>query len=124
VSAYEAALERERTYPQLQTRAFLDFPCLIVTLRLSVLYSRAIEILDASHARLMFPVDRYLAYGVRALIFEAQGNAAAAVVSAKLALAAVSETHSGFRNHPKIGVVRNTGDEFGSRLQALVQARH
>lgn len=124
VASYEAALERERIYPQLQTQACLHLPFLIVMRRLHDLYSRAMEIIDTSQARLMFPVDRYLAHGIRALILHEQGNAPEAKASATLSLAAASETQSGFRYHQNIGLVRDTDDEFGSRLEAIVQVRH
>lgn len=124
LNSYEAALQRERAYPQLQTRAYLDFPLLIVMRRVSELYSRALEILDATQSRLMFPIDHYLAHGIRALILDEWGKREEARKSAALALAAVSETQSGFRYHQDVGLVPTTNDDLASRLETIAQTRH
>jgi tetratricopeptide (TPR) repeat protein len=124
IASYEAALERERVYPQLQTQAHLNFPLLIVMRRLPELYSRALAILDATQSRLMFPIDRYLAHGTRALILDEWGNREEARESAALALAAASETQSGFRYHQDIGLVPTANDDLASRLEAIAQTRH
>ncbi len=126
LASYEAALERENlgVYPKLQTRAYLDFPLLIVMRRLSELYSRAMEILDATQSRLMFPIDRYLAHGIRALILDEWGKREEAKNNAALALAAASETQSGFRYHQGAGLVPTTNDDLAGRLEAIAQTRH
>jgi tetratricopeptide (TPR) repeat protein len=124
LNSYEAALERERAHPRLQTRAHLDFPLLIVMRRLSELYSRAMEILDATQSRLMFPIDRYLAHGVRALILDEWGKRDEARNYAALALAAASETESGLRYHQDVGLVPAINDDLACRLKAIAQTRH
>jgi len=124
LNSYEAALERERVYPQLQTRAYLDFPLLIVMRQLSELYSRAMEILDATQSRLMFPIDRYHAHGIRALILDEWGKREEAKNNAALALAAASETQSGFRYHQGVGLVPTASNDLAYRLEAIAQTRH
>jgi tetratricopeptide (TPR) repeat protein len=124
VASYEAALERERTYPKSQTEAYLKYSLLIVTRRLSALYSRAMEVLDEKQSSLMFPVDRYRAHGIRALILDEWGKGDEAKRIAALALAAASETQSGFRHHQHVGLVPTTADDFAHRLEAIVRTRH
>jgi hypothetical protein len=92
--------------------------------RLSELYSRAMEILDGTQCRLMFPIDRYLAHGIRALILDEWGKREEARNNAGLALAAASETKSGFRYHQDVGLVPATSDDLACRLEAISQTRH
>jgi hypothetical protein len=92
--------------------------------RLSELYSRAMEILDATQSRLMFPIDRYLAHGVRALILDEWGKRDEARNYAALALAAASETESGLRYHQDVGLVPAINDDLACRLKAIAQTRH
>jgi hypothetical protein len=73
---------------------------------------------------LAFSVDRYLAHGIRALIHHERGLDVEARASASLALSAAAETQSGFRYHQDIGLVRETDDEFGVRLQGIASTQH
>lgn len=123
IGSYEDALERERLDPHLLTYAYLDLPLLIVKLRLSHLYSRALQILDTHLSRVMFPMDRYVANGARALILQEQGDETGAGLCAERALAAASEVQSGFRYHQDVGLVGDIDDDFGRRLQTLVASR-
>jgi tetratricopeptide (TPR) repeat protein len=119
VASFEVALAREEAFPKLGTRAYLDLPQLIAVRRLSQQYARAMEILDRHRSKVLFHVDRYLWNGTRALILFEQGFSSEARAAAELALAAASETKSGFRYHPEVGVVKDTRDEFGARIKAI-----
>jgi endonuclease YncB( thermonuclease family) len=85
------------------------------------LYLRAMEVPDAHHERPMFPVDRYRANGIRAILLQELGSTDEARPCAKLAMAAAREIASGFRYHQDLGLVKGTSDEFGRRVAALVK---
>jgi hypothetical protein len=118
IVSYEQALEVETARPNIGTRASLDLPYLIASKRLRHLYARALEVLATSRLN-AFPVDRYVANGVRALILQEQGRSSVARSFAQAALAASAETKSGFRYHQDLGLVASTDDEFGTRLKAI-----
>ena len=120
IASYEDALERERFFPRLRTQAYLDLVFLVAMSRKFPLYPRVLEVLDSHRDYLLFPADRYRAHGARALILQELGQTAEARSSAELALAAAAETRSGFRYHQGVGVVGNTDDEFGNRINAAV----
>lgn len=119
MSSYEAALTREHEYPQSKTQAYLYYACLVTNARITRLYDRAIELLDAHRERLTFPVDRYLGHGARAILLQELGRIDQARQFAGLALAASREVQSGFRYHQHFGLVEDTDDEFGRRVAAL-----
>jgi tetratricopeptide (TPR) repeat protein len=119
ISSYEAALERERQKPGYITRAYLTFPGLVAQVRAAHLYARALDVLDAHRELPAFPIDRYLAYGTRALLLDGLGRADEARAAALLAMAAAREVKSGFRYHQELGLVKDTCDEFGKRITSL-----
>jgi len=119
LSSYEAALERERQFPSLETQAYLDFPCLVVEAEIVPMYARALDTLQAYQDRPMFPVERYRAHGARALLLHHFGRKQEAKAEAALAMAATHEAQSGFRYHQHIGLVRGTNDGFAKRVAAL-----
>lgn len=117
--SYEAALQRERQYPRLHTGAYLDYPSLVIEARLELLYLRAFEVLTMNAHRLLFPVDHYRAHGMRALLLQHFGRVDQAQAEARLAITAAEQTHSGFRYHRHVGLVRRTDDDFGKQVAAL-----
>jgi tetratricopeptide (TPR) repeat protein len=119
VTSYEAALERERVYPSLKTQAYLDFACLVVEARILHFYSRALEVLESHRDRPMFPVDRCRANGARALLLQHSGRTREARDAANLAMAAASETQSGFRYHQQLGLVNDTENALAKQIAAL-----
>lgn len=119
ISSYEEALERERQFPHVKTHAYLEFVRLVIKVRAAHLYPRALEVLDFNRGLPMFPVDRYLANGARALLLHESGRTDEARSAADLAMAAAQEVESGFRYHKNLGLVENTDDEFGLRIAAL-----
>ena len=121
ITSFESALAREKAYPYLFTYAYLEFPCLIAIQCLADRYAQVLEVLDANESRLAFPRDRYLWSGSRALILHALGKVPEARTCAQAALAAASETQSGFRYHQQVGLVQTADDEFGDRLNAIAR---
>lgn len=67
-NSYEAALAREAEFPNLLTEAYIALPYMIATHRLQHLYDRALQLLLAYKARLMFPIDHFRWHASRALI--------------------------------------------------------
>jgi hypothetical protein len=67
----------------------------------------------------MFPVERFLWHAAHALIEDAQGNFQNARAHAKEALIASEEGHSGFRYHPKAGLVSSEYDDLKERVLRL-----
>jgi hypothetical protein len=119
VLAYEAALAREASHPHSQTQACLELPFLIAKERLSQHYDRAIALLEIHKKRLTFPVDRFRWNCAVALIRSEQGDRHAAQQSARVALVASKEAHSGFRQHPRIGLVVAMDESLRKRLTEL-----
>jgi tetratricopeptide (TPR) repeat protein len=119
ILAYEAALTREASHPNLQTQAYLELPFLIATQRLSQHYDRAIALLESHKSRLMFPIDRFRWNCAVALIRSDQGDRRDAQEAARNALAASSEAKSGFRYHPEVGLVVSIDEALRKQLSEL-----
>lgn len=122
IGAYERALAREHEFPNLQTGAELDLACLVAAERIESLYQRALGILNHRAEQPAFPVERYRTHGARSLILAELGLADEAARAANAAVEAAQETHSGFRNHPDLGLVRGMDDEFGRRVKQVARA--
>jgi tetratricopeptide (TPR) repeat protein len=119
ILAYEAALTREASHPNLQTQAYLELPFLVAKERLSQHYDRAMALLEAHKNRVTFPADRFRWNCALALIRSEQGDRWAAQEAARRALAASSEGHSGFRYHPEVGLVAKIDEPLRKRLNEL-----
>ena len=113
------ALEREREFPNLRTQAGSQFALLVVGKKLQSQYERALQVLEERKSQLTFPVDRFLWHATYALIKEAQGSLQTATEHAKVALGAAQMGHSGFRYHPKVGLVSSRYREIQDRLLRL-----
>ncbi len=120
LASYERALDRERVYPNVTTQAYLEFALLVVKKRKAPLYSRVLDELNRRRDEPLFPIDRYRLHGARALILKQLNRDKEATQSAELAAKAAGETHSGLRNHPKLGLVEQTNDEFDESVKAIV----
>jgi tetratricopeptide (TPR) repeat protein len=119
LSSYEAALDRECQLPSYKTQAYLDYACLVVECSMVSLYGRALEILEVHRDRPRFPIERYRAFGARALILSHLGREREARAAAESATTAAQETQSGFRYHQKLGLVQGPNDDFAKRVAAL-----
>lgn len=117
--AYEAALDREMRFPHYRTQAYLELPFLIATKRLSSHYSRATTLLEKHRMQLTFALDRFRWNSAAALILSEQGDRQGAREAARNALLAASETHSGFRYHPEVGLVAGVDEAIHKRLSEL-----
>jgi len=114
--AYEAALRREAEFRNLRTGAYLDFPYQIALQGSSDRYAQALSLLSEAEPRLMFAADHFVFHATKALILADQGNNSDARVEARLALDVASQTNSGIRYHPTVGLVSG---RHSKALQAL-----
>jgi hypothetical protein len=119
VLAYEAALAREASHPHSQTQACLELPFLIATERLSQHNDRAMALLEMHKNRITFPIERFRWNCALALIRSEQGDCRAAQQAARDALVASTEAHSGFPQHPRIGLAVAMDESLRKRLTEL-----
>jgi tetratricopeptide (TPR) repeat protein len=117
IDSYNAALAREAEFPQLQTQAYVDLPYLIATNGIREKHDRAVQLLEKYEARLAFPVERFRWHAAYALIAAETNDAASAKVHAQSALEAAALDHSGFRYHPKTGLVSEAYDDIVRKLK-------
>lgn len=121
LECYVHALAREKEYPNLLTKAYLELPLLIAVMERRERYGVATDVLDNNRSRPMFPADRFKWHAAYALISAATGNSDAAQRFANAALADASTKDSGFRNHPHAGLVGSEYPDLRLRLTALAQ---
>jgi len=119
IAAFEAAIACEETNPLFLTWVYLELPVLIATERKRALYDRASELLTKNRDRPHFPAELYKWHGARALILHDRGETRQALEEAGQALKAAGMTHSGFQRHPKLGLVTDTRDTFGTRIMEI-----
>lgn len=121
MGSLEAALSRERSYPNVLTSAYLDLPLLIVRQSLTDRYDRALTILAENRERPQFPFERYHWFAATALLQWARGRPLEAEEAARHALDATLQKHSGFRKHPRLGLVQAGEDDLLSRIRRIAQ---
>ena len=119
--AYEAALEREKVFPNLRTGAFLDFPYQIAVNGAADRFDQAMAMLSGAESQLMFPVDRFKFHAANAIIL-AHSDLPSARSEARLAFEAAACDKSGFRYHPSVGLVSDRHVQALSKLRGLCDA--
>ncbi len=121
IESYERAVEREGVFPNLRTGASLDLPYLIALNGLTHRYEQAFSMLAGPTDVLMFPVARFKHHAARAMILHLSDRAAA-TTEARLALESAALDHSGFRYHPKLGLVSEKYAAALAKLRDLCNA--
>ena len=121
VAAYEASLGQEQVLPSIKTQAYLDYPALVVSRGLHHLNTRALEVLRQHEDRPVFPVERFRAAGLRAVLLERSGQSGAARAFARLAMDAAAVTRSGFRYHQDLGLVSAADRELVEQVARLLR---
>lgn len=121
-SAYEDAIDREREFPNVRSWAYIEYSKLVACETRLDLAPKALAILEERRDWAAFPRNRYDAFGSEALLLYSLGRKREARESALLALEAAAAEHSGFRKHPKLGLVEGMDDAFGTRIQAVAYA--
>jgi len=120
-SAYEAALVRERSFPDLVTNARTDYPYLVALQRAEHRYPSALAVIHEFPELPGFPVGRFKRHAAAAMIL-ADTDRAGSGRHARQALEAAAETHSGFRYHPQLGLVSEEDKQSLVRLRKLCEA--
>jgi len=121
IASYRDALNTERKFPMRRTRAWLEFGRLVCERKLVDLYDEAWAVLDELKYDTLFAADIYELSGIRALIATHKGNLESAKRFAKTAIESAATTHSGFRYHPTVGLVRDKETPFYKSLEALAK---
>lgn len=103
------------------TMAHLDFGWLTITTPLPDLYDEAMSVLCEFHSD-MFPIDRYRASAIQALILDFKGKTEQARSHASIALEEAEAKHSGFRYHAMLGLVKSPDEKIHQKLQSLANA--
>jgi len=121
IQEFRATLEAEKRYPKSRTQVWLDFPWFVVTRAMSDLYGEALEFLESGDRWTMFPVDEYRLAAIRAFMADENGQSELARDFANTALSAATKEYSGFRFHPKVGIVSRQDAEIKRRLERLAR---
>ena len=123
IAAYKQALSWEQTRPGHVSPARTFYPKMVAEKRTSSEYDYALDILKNRFqlTDLQFPLERYYWNGSNALIASELGHHSQAREFAERALRAAEETGSPFRHHRSVGIVRDTSDEFGTRIKSLAR---
>lgn len=121
VGAYEAAIASKEEYPNVETGAELKLAYLIAQMRIENLYDRALELLELARPRLMLPVQGFKWHASQAIVLYERRNLAAAADHVDVALQFASRNHSGFPQHPNIGLVTDQHSGMVARLQDLAR---
>lgn len=119
VEAYEAAIAREKKFPQLETQAHLELPFTIAVRQIRARYDRASEILDQYQARNLFPIDYFKWHAAKALIAADNEQPDEAARHAAEALQQAERVHSGFDSHPLAGLVKDRFDDLKETLKGI-----
>jgi tetratricopeptide (TPR) repeat protein len=122
IQSYEHAISHELTHPGYTTSARLDLPYLIAVENLTQHFDRALAILELARNNLVFPIQRFMFHASRAIVLLHRKGFDAARSEARLALEAASLGQSGFRHHPKLGLVSDRHNRALTRLRALCDA--
>jgi len=102
--SFKAALAREREFPNVRASAWLEFAMLVATHEIRTHFAEVPDLLLQNKSQARFPVDRFQWHAACALITMTLDHKAAREHSLR-ALEAAQMDHSGFRYHPKIGLV-------------------
>lgn len=122
IDSMRNALQCEREFPNVKTNTWLEFGWTAITFQLSNLYDESLDVLNDFNSDLMFPVDKYKFNAIKAIIENEKGNKNASKKFAANALEASSLAHSGFRNHPKVGLVQNPDAKIHAKLIELANS--
>ncbi|MEP7242948.1 MAG: hypothetical protein ABI885_04605 [Gammaproteobacteria bacterium] len=114
---YRQALIAESRFPNSHPGTDLDFPWFIVTNQMADLYDEALGLLE--RANMAFPIQRFKAACVRALIAESRGQLAQARHHAADAVEAAHARQSAFQFHRHLGLFDGSYQPILKRMQRI-----
>jgi tetratricopeptide (TPR) repeat protein len=117
--SFRRAFEAQRQFPNIRVNTYLRFGELVVALKRRDLYSEALSLLKEFGGDEVFPVEKYEAAAIQALISEEAGDVPAARLFARAALSAMAQQEPPFPRHKNIGLVRFVDPTVLDRLRAL-----
>jgi tetratricopeptide (TPR) repeat protein len=105
VRAFREALDAERKFPQVRTRAKFEFPLFVAMTRMHEAFAEALQVTNEAECEIALPRDRFELAAARSLIARTLQDHQSAKAHALAALAAASEARSAFAHHPTVGLV-------------------
>lgn len=122
IQSLRNALERERDFPNLKTEAWSRYALLVGENKLDHLYDDALEVLKKNSVQPQaFPLDGFHWNAACALIADGRGLRDDAAKCAYQALKFAELTHSGFRYHPKLGLVGPQYNDLKAKLRRIAE---
>ena len=121
IPVFREGLKFEEQHPQWGTETWLIFPWQIVKHRRTDLFDEALKCLSRKND-LIFPKDQFRASAIRAIVEMQRGEVASAKSHATDALKAAGIDFSGFRYHPKIGLVGDMEPWVKTELERILAA--
>lgn len=121
------ALAAEARMPNRGTHAWLTLGRIVVENGMHNLYEEVLANVEAKRARrggvppVAFSADRYMLAAILSVINAHFGNAEAAAELARAALSAASETKSGLRYHPQLGLVTDKDTRLYEQVVSLAR---
>jgi tetratricopeptide (TPR) repeat protein len=120
VDQFRRSLKAQLAVPNIDPGTALEFPWFIASHHLTNLYEEALSVLDRAH--LVFPVQKFKAAAVRAVVAEHRGDGTAAARHASEALEAANARDSGFAYHRNLGLVGQAHEGMVAHLRRLAAA--
>ena len=120
-AAYMNCLDAQRKVPNYVTRVPTDFAMFVVRNKLIDLYACAADVLNEFKRSSMLQFELFEHWGCLAIIAEETGYNSDAKLFASLALDAAHQIHSGFANHPNIGLVADRSSDFYKRIEEIAK---
>jgi tetratricopeptide (TPR) repeat protein len=121
---FRKSIAFQREFPNVKTLAPLAFGWFVIENKLKTFYDEVLQILKEFGGNLSaFPKGRYEICSIQAFIYREKNCLPEAREFARQAIQASSERHSGFRNHPTLGLVKDTGTKIHKRLEEIIESK-
>ncbi|MBK9529265.1 MAG: hypothetical protein IPO41_13355 [Acidobacteria bacterium] len=115
------AIDFQRGFPNVQTQAPIQFGLMVLEHDLFDEFESVVLILNEFEEDIIvFPVDTYHVYAIRAIIEKRNGSSHKAKSFAEKAMEAARRSSSGFQYHASLGLVRDLETNLHRKLQAVI----